>query len=62
MPFVSVVDAMTDSSLPLTVHEYDEWGSPEEPEMLRAMQQYDPYLNIPSNTDEYPALYSTSWC
>lgn len=27
-PFVDVLTAMSDASLPLTVHEYEEWGDP----------------------------------
>jgi hypothetical protein len=28
VPFVDVLEAMEDNSLPLTIHEYDEWGNP----------------------------------
>jgi oligopeptidase B len=30
VPFVDVLSSMTDPTLPLTVHEYDEWGNPAE--------------------------------
>lgn len=30
VPFVDVVSTMLDPSLPLTMHEYDEWGNPNE--------------------------------
>ena len=28
-PFVDVLTAMCDPGLPLTMHEYEEWGNPE---------------------------------
>lgn len=31
-PFVDVLTAMSDASLPLTVHEYEEWGDPRQPD------------------------------
>ncbi len=31
VPFVDVMNTMLDSSLPLTVPEYEEWGDPNEP-------------------------------
>ena len=45
VPFVDVVNTMLDATLPLTVIEYDEWGNPNEPDLLRvhplATRPYD---------------------
>ena len=35
VPFVDVVNTMLDATLPLTVIEYDEWGNPNDPALLR---------------------------
>lgn len=58
VPFVDVVTAILDPSLPLTVHEYDEWGNPEDPGVLDYIRSYDPYLNIKKGV-QYPAIYCT---
>lgn len=34
-PFVDLVGAMADPTLPLTVHEYEEWGDPRDPQVWR---------------------------
>jgi oligopeptidase B len=46
VPFVDMVTAMTDQALPLTVHEYDEWGDPNVDEVFSYMLDYDPYHNL----------------
>jgi oligopeptidase B len=46
VPFVDVINTMSDASLPLTVGEYEEWGNPEDPEQYGWMRGYDPYLNL----------------
>ena len=46
VPFVDVLGTMSDSSLPLTVGEYEEWGNPELPEQYGWMRSYDPYTNL----------------
>ena len=43
VPFVDLVGAMSDPSLPLTVHEYDEWGDPAQPGVLAGLQALCPY-------------------
>ncbi|MGA1078168.1 MAG: prolyl oligopeptidase family serine peptidase, partial [Nitriliruptoraceae bacterium] len=58
VPFVDVINTMSDASLPLTVTEYDEWGDPSDPEVLRTMQGYAPYDNV--RPGPYPALYVTA--
>ncbi len=35
VPFVDVMNTMLDSSLPLTVPEYEEWGDPNQREAFR---------------------------
>jgi oligopeptidase B len=46
VPFVDVINTMADSSLPLTVGQYEEWGNPADPEQYRYMRQYSPYDNL----------------
>ncbi len=46
VPFVDVLNTMSDASLPLTVGEYEEWGNPEVPEQFAWIRGYDPYNNI----------------
>ncbi|KAL6053420.1 Prolyl endopeptidase, variant 2 [Balamuthia mandrillaris] len=47
VPFLDVMMAMMDPTLPLTIHEYDEWGNPTEDErVFRYIRSYDPYLNL----------------
>ena len=46
VPFVDVLNTMSDASLPLTVGEYEEWGNPALAEQFAWMRSYDPYLNL----------------
>ncbi|WP_045497515.1 prolyl oligopeptidase family serine peptidase [Vibrio hyugaensis] len=54
VPFVDVVASMSDTTLPLTEQQYGEWGNPTLPEQFKAMQAYDPILNI--HKDAYPPM------
>jgi len=54
VPFVDVMNTMLDSSLPLTVPEYEEWGNPNEEEYFRYMLSYSPYDNLQPGS--YPAM------
>jgi len=54
VPFVDVLTAMLDPSLPLTVIEYDEWGDPRDPEIFRVMSGYCPLQNVVDQA--YPHL------
>lgn len=46
---------MRDTSLPLTVHEFDEWGDPSEsPDVEAMIRSYCPYENV--RRHKYPAL------
>jgi oligopeptidase B len=58
VPFLDVVNTMLDSSLPLTVIEYDEWGNPNDPEAYAYMKSYSPYDNIEAK--EYPHMLVTA--
>ncbi|MGB0190394.1 MAG: S9 family peptidase [Nocardioides sp.] len=55
VPFVDALTTMLDSSLPLTVTEYDEWGNPEaDPAVYDYMASYAPYDNV--TEQDYPAI------
>jgi oligopeptidase B len=54
VPFVDVVTTMSDSSIPLTTNEYDEWGNPADKESYDYMKSYSPYDNVANHT--YPNM------
>ena len=54
VPFVDVMNTMLDSSLPLTVGEYEEWGNPNLPDEFAYMRSYSPYDNL--RPGPYPAM------
>jgi oligopeptidase B len=54
VPFVDVINTMSDASLPLTVGEYEEWGNPEVPEQYAWMRRYCPYTNL--SAQAYPPM------
>ena len=54
VPFVDVMNTMLDSSLPLTVPEYEEWGDPNQREAFEYMLRYSPYDNLEAKA--YPAM------
>jgi oligopeptidase B len=58
VPFVDVMNTMMDSSLPLTVGEYLEWGNPNEKAAYDYMKTYSPYDNLEKRA--YPAMLVTS--
>lgn len=58
VPFVDIVNTMSDPTLPLTVTEWEEWGDPRTEPFASAMLAYSPYDNtVPA---EYPALFATA--
>ncbi|KAL0053370.1 hypothetical protein WJX82_004848 [Trebouxia sp. C0006] len=57
VPFVDFLTSMTQPELPLTVHEYGEWGDPADPAVLQQMRELCPYQNI--KTAEYPPVLAT---
>jgi oligopeptidase B len=56
VPFVDVVTAMSDPSIPLTVNEWDEWGDPRHPEFMAYLAGYSPYDNPPPAAGRPPLL------
>jgi oligopeptidase B len=55
VPFVDVVNTMTDTSLPLTVGEFEEWGNPAGSRAeYDYIKSYDPYRNLAAKA--YPAM------
>ena len=58
VPFVDVINSMSDATIPLTTHEYDEWGNPEIKEQYEYMLSYSPYDNLKAT--EYPNLLLTA--
>ncbi|KAG2382576.1 hypothetical protein C9374_005156 [Naegleria lovaniensis] len=59
VPFVDIINSMSDSSIPLSVTEYDEWGNPQNVAHFEYMLSYSPYDNIDKEeniTKPYPAL------
>lgn len=60
VPFVDTLTTMLDSSLPLTVMEYDEWGNPEgDSAAYDLIASYSPYDNVAA-LDYPPILAETS--
>jgi oligopeptidase B len=57
VPFTNVIAAITDPKLPLTVIEYEQWGSPHDPEAFAYMLSYSPYENLQKRV--YPAILAT---
>lgn len=58
VPFVDVINTMSDPSIPLTTLEYDQWGNPDIPEYFDYLMSYSPYDNV-RNT-EYPHILITT--
>lgn len=54
VPFVDQLNTMSDSSLPLTVGEYEEWGNPTKKDEYLWMRAYSPYDNIEKK--DYPNI------
>eukprot|EP00501_MAST-03F_sp_TOSAG23-6_P000923 GSMAST32.ASY1.ANO1.959.1 assembled CDS len=63
VPFLDITGSMSNSNLPLTIHEYEEWGENESINPLddsrtnALIRSYCPYTNIKSQ--EYPAMLVT---
>ncbi|HXE90492.1 MAG TPA: S9 family peptidase [Terriglobales bacterium] len=58
VPFVDAINTMLDSSLPLTVPEFEEWGNPAKPDEYAYMKSYCPYTNLAAK--DYPAMFVRS--
>ena len=46
VPFVDVLNTMSDATLPLTVGEYEEWGNPAKKDEYDVIRTYCPYTNL----------------
>ena len=58
VPFVDVINTMSDASIPLTAQEWEQWGNPANPDEYAYMRQYSPYENV--TRQAYPAMLVTS--
>lgn len=56
VPFVDVVTSMLDTSIPLTVQEWLEWGDPRDAEQAAFMAAYSPMWNLPDVAQRPPLL------
>ncbi|MCC6278873.1 MAG: S9 family peptidase [Oligoflexia bacterium] len=54
MPFVDLINSMSDEKIPLTTQEWQEWGNPHAHEHYNYMKSYCPYTNIGAH--EYPHM------
>jgi oligopeptidase B len=54
VPFVDVINTMSDATLPLTATEFEEWGNPEIPAEYDYIKSYCPYTNLARKM--YPAM------
>jgi oligopeptidase B len=57
VPFVDVLNSMSDPTLPLTVGEYEEWGNPDEKPFYDYIKTYSPYENLRAGA--YPNILAT---
>lgn len=59
VPFVDVLNTMSDPSLPLTPPEWPEWGNPlEDEQAYQTIACYSPYENV--QIQDYPAILVTA--
>ena len=58
VPFVDVINTMSDASIPLTTLEYDQWGNPDNKEYFDYIMSYSPYDNVKAT--EYPHTLITT--
>ena len=59
VPFVDVLNTMSDDTLPLTPPEWVEWGNPvDDPQAYRRMKRYSPYDNVAAR--DYPPILATA--
>ena len=56
VPFLDVIDTMTNECQPLTTEEYEEWGNPSNKQIEKYMRSYSPLDNINLSSD-YPNIY-----
>ncbi|HSE44234.1 MAG TPA: S9 family peptidase [Gemmatimonadales bacterium] len=58
VPFVDVINTMSDASLPLTAQEWEQWGNPAVAEQYAYMRTYSPYDNVAAKA--YPWMLVTT--
>jgi oligopeptidase B len=58
VPFVDVLNTMSDPTLPLTVTEYEEWGNPKDSAFYDYMASYSPYDNV--SDAPHPNLFASA--
>ncbi len=58
VPFVDVINTMSDPSIPLTTFEYDQWGNPDDEQYFDYILSYSPYDNI--RETDYPHILITT--
>ncbi|KAL3800319.1 hypothetical protein HJC23_003615 [Cyclotella cryptica] len=58
VPFVDVLCTMVDSTLPLTIAEWEEWGNPNEERYFQYIEGYSPINNV-RHGEMYPACLLT---
>ena len=58
VPFVDVINTMSDASIPLTAQEWEQWGNPAKADEYAYMRSYSPYENVEHKA--YPAMLVTS--
>ncbi len=58
VPFVDIVNTLLDPNLPLTVHDYEEFGNPANEREYRYLRSYSPYDNV--SAQQYPPMLVTS--
>lgn len=57
VPFVDVMNTMSDATIPLTTGEWEEWGNPNEEKYFNYMLSYSPYENV--KAQDYPSILVT---
>ena len=55
VPFVDIMNTMSDASIPLTTEEWEEWGNPNEYKYFDYMLSYSPYDNV--REQGYPNIW-----
>src|SRR2546428_10589646 len=58
VPFVDVINTMSDSTIPLTTEEWLQWGDPRKAPWYSYMKSYSPYDNVAHQA--YPAMLVTA--
>ncbi|HWZ61099.1 MAG TPA: S9 family peptidase [Gemmatimonadaceae bacterium] len=58
VPFVDVINTMSDSTIPLTTEEWLQWGDPRREPYYGYMKSYSPYDNVARK--KYPAMLVTA--